>query len=279
MTERQRSRRALEREYALFANGPIVAFMWSHDPGFLVLEVSANCERLLGFTAEEIMTDGFLFADIVHPDDLSGLADRSPAAAADVDDFEVSYRLRRKDGEYIWVQEFTRTVRDTDGRIHGCRGYVYDQSQAKQLELALADQRARLHNVIEGTGVGTWEWNVQTGEVRFNERWRRSSATASTSRCRSPSIPGSRTATPTTWANPDTSCSAILPARPRSTSARRACAIATATGSGCSTVAACSSGTTTASRCGCTALTSTSPGARRPRYGCARARAGCAWPA
>lgn len=26
-------------------------------------------------------------------------------------------------------------------------------------------------NVIWGTGVGTWEWNVQTGETRFNERW------------------------------------------------------------------------------------------------------------
>ena len=24
---------------------------------------------------------------------------------------------------------------------------------------------------FEGTGAGTWEWNVQTGETRFNERW------------------------------------------------------------------------------------------------------------
>lgn len=32
-----------------------------------------------------------------------------------------------------------------------------------------SEQRARL--LIEGTGVGTWEWNVQTGEAVFNERW------------------------------------------------------------------------------------------------------------
>ena len=30
---------------------------------------------------------------------------------------------------------------------------------------------ARLRQIINGTNIGTWEWNVQTGETRFNERW------------------------------------------------------------------------------------------------------------
>ena len=30
---------------------------------------------------------------------------------------------------------------------------------------------ARLRQIIDGTNIGTWEWNVQTGETRFNERW------------------------------------------------------------------------------------------------------------
>ena len=34
----------------------------------------------------------------------------------------------------------------------------------------LASQRSAF-NIIEGTNVGTWEWNVQTGEMRINERW------------------------------------------------------------------------------------------------------------
>ena len=36
---------------------------------------------------------------------------------------------------------------------------------------ALAQERGRLDNILAGTNVGTWEWNIQTGEVRFNERW------------------------------------------------------------------------------------------------------------
>lgn len=39
------------------------------------------------------------------------------------------------------------------------------------IEHELAQQRERLANILWGTGVGTWEWNVQTGETRFNERW------------------------------------------------------------------------------------------------------------
>ena len=35
----------------------------------------------------------------------------------------------------------------------------------------LARQRGRLQSVLEGTRVGTWEWNVQTGELVVNDRW------------------------------------------------------------------------------------------------------------
>ena len=38
-------------------------------------------------------------------------------------------------------------------------------------ERAQSTDRQRLADIVWGTGVGTWEWNVQTGETRFNERW------------------------------------------------------------------------------------------------------------
>ncbi|NUM34263.1 MAG: PAS domain S-box protein [Candidatus Brocadiae bacterium] len=36
---------------------------------------------------------------------------------------------------------------------------------------ALLQENIRLKNIIDGTNVGTWEWNVQTGETVFNGRW------------------------------------------------------------------------------------------------------------
>jgi PAS domain S-box-containing protein len=46
-----------------------------------------------------------------------------------------------------------------------------DITERKQIEDALLDERWRLASIIEGTRVGTWEWNVQTNEITLNERW------------------------------------------------------------------------------------------------------------
>ncbi len=41
----------------------------------------------------------------------------------------------------------------------------------KQAERLLQLEQKRLEEIIRGTNVGTWEWNIQTGETVFNERW------------------------------------------------------------------------------------------------------------
>ncbi len=42
---------------------------------------------------------------------------------------------------------------------------------AQKLTHELQESEQSLQNVIIGTNAGTWEWNIQTGEVIFNERW------------------------------------------------------------------------------------------------------------
>ena len=41
----------------------------------------------------------------------------------------------------------------------------------KRAEETLRVERERLDGIIMGASVGTWEWNVQTGETVFNDRW------------------------------------------------------------------------------------------------------------
>ncbi len=38
-------------------------------------------------------------------------------------------------------------------------------------ENKLYEEKKRLEGIIEGTNVGTWEWNVQTGKTVFNDKW------------------------------------------------------------------------------------------------------------
>ena len=43
--------------------------------------------------------------------------------------------------------------------------------EQKEIEKELLAQKQRLLDIIDGTNIGTWEWNIQTGETFFNERW------------------------------------------------------------------------------------------------------------
>lgn len=42
---------------------------------------------------------------------------------------------------------------------------------AREMTLNLARERQRLLNIVEGTSVGTWVWQVQTGELQVDQRW------------------------------------------------------------------------------------------------------------
>ncbi len=49
-----------------------------------------------------------------------------------------------------------------------------DPATEHSIDAALRDiteQHRRLEMIIEGTAAGTWEWNIQAGQMRINERW------------------------------------------------------------------------------------------------------------
>ncbi len=46
-----------------------------------------------------------------------------------------------------------------------------DQASQDQLLASLLEERERLAGILKGTHAGTWEWNVQTGNLLVNERW------------------------------------------------------------------------------------------------------------
>ena len=58
-----------------------------------------------------------------------------------------------------------------DGVTIGFYGILHDVDEAVKSRISLLAERERLNNIIEGTHVGTWEWNIQTGEMIINEQW------------------------------------------------------------------------------------------------------------
>ncbi|MFH1147858.1 MAG: PAS domain S-box protein, partial [Pseudomonadota bacterium] len=62
-------------------------------------------------------------------------------------------------------------VRDETGKVVLNLTHATDITERKKAEEVLRDAHWRLESIIEGTHVGTWERNVQTGETVFSEVW------------------------------------------------------------------------------------------------------------
>jgi PAS domain S-box-containing protein len=82
-------------------------------------------------------------------------------------DFEIEYPCHSSTGER-WFRMTVSPLRSAAGGAVLTHEEITERWHSAN---ALRSERARLANILEGTNVGTWEWNVQTGEVIFNERW------------------------------------------------------------------------------------------------------------
>jgi PAS domain S-box-containing protein len=58
-----------------------------------------------------------------------------------------------------------------NNKVIGGSCFGSDITEIKRTENALINERQRLENIIKGTNVATWEWNVLTGEMIINNRW------------------------------------------------------------------------------------------------------------
>jgi len=85
---------------------------------------------------------------------------------------EVEFRQRHRLGHWVWVLSRSNIQRlHTDGRAAVVSGILLDISQRKGIEQQLMLEREELVGVIEGTQVGTWRWNVESGELQVNRNW------------------------------------------------------------------------------------------------------------
>lgn len=95
--------------------------------------VSPAVETILGFTADEIV--GTKGAWMVHPDDVARFAAGVKQLSQGHDRTVGSFRMRRKDGEYVWLETSTKQLRDSvTGELRGWLSTVRDISARKRVD-------------------------------------------------------------------------------------------------------------------------------------------------
>ncbi|MCS7307835.1 MAG: PAS domain-containing protein, partial [Aquificaceae bacterium] len=121
----------------LFAvSGPVVFFQWKNLEGYPVEIVSPNVRELLGFSAEEFLNKILSYEELVHPEDKEIILKEMEYHAKRKSSYwrDNNYRLRRKDGAYIWVLDYTVPLFDKNGEITGYYEYIMDITERREQE-------------------------------------------------------------------------------------------------------------------------------------------------
>jgi len=77
----------------------------------------------------------------------------------------------RKDGTPFWNDLLISALKDSDGQATFFIEITRDITERKQIQQALLESEQRLILAIHAGGVGIWDWNILTGEVKHNTRW------------------------------------------------------------------------------------------------------------
>ncbi len=75
------------------------------------------------------------------------------------------------DGRRILVDTLKTPYHGSSGEVRGVLGISRDITDRRKAEEALAAERERLADIVEGTAAGTWDWDVRTNQVKHNVRW------------------------------------------------------------------------------------------------------------
>ncbi len=84
---------------------------------------------------------------------------------------ELAVQMVTCSGELIDVLLSAVVERGADGQPLRILAGLQDVTLRHRAERALDEERQRLHNILEGTSAGTWEWHLPSGALRCNERW------------------------------------------------------------------------------------------------------------
>ena len=132
---------------------------------------SPSFYAMLGYQPSELVASDGSIQSLLHVDRQASYQKAIEDALAGNNAFDMELLLRTHGGEYRWFRSRAKVTSDSAGRVGRMAGSMQDIHDRKQAERELARERQRLGHILEGTNVGAWEWNIETGKTDLSERW------------------------------------------------------------------------------------------------------------
>jgi PAS domain S-box-containing protein len=119
---------------------PATTYSYQATPPYACTYISQNIETVLGYSPEEFTAEPNFCVQRVHPDDAAQVFEGIPQLFAQ-GKLQRDYRMRHRDGYYVWLRDDMVLLRDVQGVPQEVVGYFTDITDRKAAE-AIAHQQA-----------------------------------------------------------------------------------------------------------------------------------------
>lgn len=131
-----------------------------------------SLENILGYSVEEFRGKYKTIYDAIHPEDLTKVVDEylRLLVAKDEDVFEIDYRIKHKNGNYIWLRSINKIFkRNSNGDVQlilGIGENINDKVEYQEQYKKITDRLLLAANSLK---FGIWDWNLNTNEFYWDE--------------------------------------------------------------------------------------------------------------
>ncbi len=113
-----------------------------------IVYTSPSCERVTGYTADELIKNPALLFEITHPEDkpalLAHVHARLPGSHGDLE-----FRIIARSGEVHWIHHLCQPIYDKDGNFLGNRGSNRDITRRKRAEDELKEAKRQTELYVD----------------------------------------------------------------------------------------------------------------------------------
>ncbi len=126
-----------------------------------------------GLAQEDFTGSGASFLQLIHPHDRERVQRTLQTAVANQSLCQCAFRVLRPSGQVVSVETLGRASYGGAGDPLRMIGTVTDVSARNRVEDELKRSEERLARAQRAARIGTWDWNVRTGEASWTEEtWR-----------------------------------------------------------------------------------------------------------